>query len=227
MGLNKSIQKIYCRIYQFKKFEQVEQILGKARSAQFELITPEELPALAKMVSLGALTNENKGLKLAQMRDQWVLFAQEPWFKKLEYARIMVRLGGAVSDPDAVIWTDDEVKQYNEQKRQMMATMGGLPGQEGGGKGQPGMPMNGQGSPPPDQNGTNPIAGPNHMPMPSQPPQGPGVGQMDFAGRPAAMKKSKTETGDARMRLSEKRAYSAICVGQNQSDQGGFNHGQS
>jgi hypothetical protein len=185
MGLNKAIQKMYCRIYQFKKFEQIEQILGKARAQNFELIAPEELPALAKMVSLGALTNENKGLKLAQMRDQWVLFAQEPWFKKLEYARIMVRLGGAVSDPDAVIWTDDEVKQYNEQKRQMMATMGGLPGQEGG-QDQPGMPMNGQGSPPPDQNGTNPIAGPNHMPMPSQPPQGPGVGQMDFAGRPAA-----------------------------------------
>lgn len=189
MGLNKAILKIYSRIYQFKKYEQIGEILGKARSQSFELIPPDELPAISKIVSLGALTNENKGLKLAQMRDFWVLAAQEPWFKKIEYARKMYRLMGTGSDPDEVIWTDQEVQQYNEMKRQMMSEMGGLPGagNPGGPGEQPGIPggMGPNGAPPTPNGSPNAIGGPN-PPQPALPPMGPGVGQMDFAGRPAA-----------------------------------------
>jgi hypothetical protein len=181
MGLNAVIEKIYARIYQYKGMDQVEKILGQKRASEFEWVPCEDMSEIASLVSLGALTNENKGVKLAQMRDFYVLFEKEPWVKKIEYARKMYRLMGTGSDPDEILWTDEEVKQFNEAKRQMLLGGGGMPGME-----PPQGPPDGLGSPP-----AGPIAGgapgpDGGLPRPSMPPQGPGASSMDAIGRPAA-----------------------------------------
>ncbi|HET9146139.1 MAG TPA: hypothetical protein VFN81_08640 [Sphingomicrobium sp.] len=192
VGLNAAIEKIYSRIYQFKSFDQIDAILGQARSKKFQLIQPEQLPEIASLISLGALTNENKGVKLAQMRDFWMLMMREPWFKKIEYARKMYRLMNIGSDPDEILWTDQEVAQYNDIKRQMLAASGGMPLPNAGnpgepnGPGNPGQPPSGLGSPP-----SGPIAGnvpgpTNGLPRPSMPAAGPGASSIDGIGRPAA-----------------------------------------
>lgn len=180
MGLNETVYKYYQRIYQFKKYDAVDMIIGPKAAEEFELIPPEELLKVAQMVSLGALTTMNKGVELAQRRDFYVLMQAEPFFKKLEYARDMARLMG-IQEPDTILWSDQEVAQFNEQKRAMIAEMGGLPGSGEGlpSQGQP----SGLGSTPPSPVSGG-IPGPtNGLPRPSIPPNGPGVNG-DVAGRP-------------------------------------------
>lgn len=185
VGLNAAIDKIYQRIYQYKSFEQIDVILGTERAKDFELIPPEKINEVASLVSLGALTNENKGVKLAQMRDFYVLFEKNEWMKKIEFARKMYRLMGTGSDPDEIIWTDEEVKQFNEMKRQMMSELGGEPGSPVGANPMD-TPPSGLGAPP-----TSPIAGnvpgpTDGMPRESMPARGPGAATIDGMGRPAA-----------------------------------------
>ena len=185
VGLNAAIDKIYQRIYQYKSFEQIDTILGAERAKDFELVPPEKINEVASLISLGALTNENKGLKLAQMRDFYVIFEKQEWLKKIEYARKMYRLMGTGTDPDEVLWTDEEIKQFNEMKRQMMSELGGAPGSPVG-ENPMGTPPSGLGAPP-----TSPVAGnepgpSDGLPRPSMEPRGPGAATIDGMGRPAA-----------------------------------------
>lgn len=177
MGLNETVFKYYQRIYQFKKYDAIDKIIGPIAAQEFELIPPDELAQIAQLVSLGALTTMNKGVELAQRRDFYMLMSQEPFFKKLEYARDMARLMG-INEPDTILWSDEEVAKFNEQKRAMLAEMGGLPGQ--------GTPPSGLGSPPPG----GPVAGNSPLPLdgmprPSEPPRGPGASPLDISGRAA------------------------------------------
>ena len=181
MGLNETVLKYYQRIYQFKKYDAIDQIIGPVAAKEFELIPPEELPKVAQLVSLGALTTMNKGVELAQRRDFYVLASNEPFFKKLEYLRDMARLMG-INEPDTILWSDQEMQSFNEAKRAMLGEMGGLPGEglppQGGGP-------SGLGSPPggPVSGG---VPGPTDgLPRPSLPPNGPGANGMDVAGRAA------------------------------------------
>lgn len=179
MGLNMAIEKIYQRIYQFKDYEQIKNILGEVRYQTFEMLEPSQLMEKAALVSLGALTTENKGIKLAQMRDFYVLASQEPFFKKLDYLRKMYRLMGTGSDPDEILWTDDEVKTFNDIKRKMIQGAGGL--DIGGDQPSP----SGLGTPT-----SGPVAGgqpgpTDGLPRPSLPAVGPGNAS-DVIGRPAA-----------------------------------------
>lgn len=178
VALKQITDRMYQRIYQFKSYEQIKKILGDVRAAKFELILPEDLDDIAKLVSLGSLTTQNKGVQLAQMRDYFALFAQEPFLKKIEYARKMYRLIGSGSDPDEVLMSDEELAIYNMQKRQMLGGMG-MPSEAG-----PQQPPNGMGMP-----GAGPIAGDtpppmDGMPRPSMPARGPGASPSDMAGMP-------------------------------------------
>jgi hypothetical protein len=172
-GLGDAWRKFYQRIYQFKGFEAAEQILGPERAAQFEFTAPEVLDSMAKLVPMGVTSMENKGVQLAQMAEEFKMFGAFPWYKQVEAARKMVVQRGQ-ADPDGVIMSDDELKMFNEQRRQMMGM--GMPG------GEP--QMEGPQGPPP-----GPVAG--NVPLPSdgtaQPPmpaQGPGTSPMDLTGRP-------------------------------------------
>lgn len=183
MGLNEAVFKYYQRIYQFKKYDAIDQIIGPIAAKEFELIPPDELQKVAQLVSLGALTTMNKGVELAQRRDFFVLMQSEPFFKKLEYARDMARLMG-IQEPDTILWSDQEVQQFNEMKRQMIGEMGGLPGSGQGLPPQMGNEPSGAGS-----SSSGPVSGGNMppldgMPRPSTPPNGPGVNSMDVSGRP-------------------------------------------
>lgn len=182
-ALSKAIRKMYQRIYQYKSWEEAEKILGPDRAQAFNFTSPEDLDTMAKMVPLGVTTMENKGVKLAQMAEQFKMFAGEEWFKKVEFARRMVIVGGD-TDPDTYIMTDEEIKQLNEMKRQAYAEMeqiGGPPPQSG--------PT--PSSPPQDGPPSSPIAGdlggdPMGLPQPATPPRGPGASTIDGFGMPAA-----------------------------------------
>ncbi len=178
-GLAKAHQKMYQRIYQYKGWQEAEQTLGPARAGSFNFISPEDLEMIAKIVPLGVTTMENKGVKLAQMAEQYKMFSMEPWFKKVEHARAMVTLGGD-ADPDRYIMSDEELKVLNEMKRAAMGEMGGnvgMPGMQGMGAGGQEMGASGPiaGNTPPQMGG---------QPMPAQPAMGPGASSMDMTGRP-------------------------------------------
>lgn len=180
MGLNETVFKYYQRIYQFKKYDAIDQIIGPVAAKDFELIPPEELSKVAQLVSLGALTTMNKGVELAQRRDFFLMAQGKPFFKELEFLRDSARLMG-IQEPDTILWSDQEVQQFNEQKRAMIAEMGGLPGS---GEGLPS--PNGMGSPPPAGPVSGGIPGPNDgQPRPSMPPRGPGASSLDVTGRAA------------------------------------------
>lgn len=180
MGLNAALNKYWQRIYQFKSYEQIERILGKQRGKQYELITPEELCNISKIVSLGSLTNENKGLRLAQMREFFVLAQGKPYFKEIDFLRKMYRLIG--QDPDEVLFTDQELKQFNDMRRMMMTNsmFNGTPPEAGA------SPMTDDGMPMPN---AGPIAGDTPPPMdgmarPAMPARGPGASSIDGMGTP-------------------------------------------
>jgi hypothetical protein len=171
--LGDAVRKIYHRIYQFKGYDMVEKILGPERAQRFEFVAPEDLDKMAKLVPLGVTSMENKGVKLAQMAEQFKMFMGQPWFKPVEHARRMMVVGG--DDPDLSIMSDEELAQYNEAKRQMIAQAGVAPEQPG---------MQGPNGPPP-----GPIAGgppEGALPGSPEPPQGPGGSPIDVIGRPAA-----------------------------------------
>lgn len=175
-GLSNCWRKIYDRIYQFKAYESARKIIGDVRYQNFEYILPEMIDEVANLVPLGVLTMESKGVRLAQMRDYVKLWQGRPWLKEYNIARReWVEMGQ--SDPDTATFSEEEMKQYNELKRQLMGP--GMPGEGGP------MPGGGPGEP------ASPIAGDNPPPMggqprPSQPAMGPGASPIDLMGRPAA-----------------------------------------
>lgn len=175
-GLSKAYQKMYQRIYQYKGFKEATQILGPKRAETFEFIAPEMLDIMARMVPMGVTSLENKGIKLAQMAEEFKLFSGQPWYKPIEAARRMVIERGQ-SDPSSVILTDEELKTFNEQRRQLIG-QAGVPGQMGGGEQPADMPPG-----PIAGNVPGPTEG---MPRPAMPARGPGAATIDFTGRPAA-----------------------------------------
>lgn len=117
MGLSQAVRKMYQRIYQFKSMEDVSQALGEERMQTFQFVSPEELDMKAKIVPMGVTSMENKNAKLIQMRDEYMLWKDEPWFKKVEHARKMKEIAG--DRPDETIFTDEELQQYMQAQQQM------------------------------------------------------------------------------------------------------------
>jgi hypothetical protein len=178
-GLAKAYRKMYQRIYQFKGWKEAEEILGPERGKDFQFVAPEDLDIMAKIVPLGVTTMENKGVKLAQMAEEYKMFHGQPWFKSVEHARRMKVVGG--DDPDSSIMTDEEIQQLNEMRRAAFEEMGAIggPRPSGGGPGGPSMP-------PPGPIAGN-VPGPSDgMPRPAMPARGPGASPIDGMGRPAA-----------------------------------------
>jgi hypothetical protein len=182
-GLQDCFRKMYQRIYQFKSYEAVSNILGPENGEQFEFLPPEQLEQVSSLVPLGVMTMETKGVKLAQMGEWAKMFAGQPWAKMYELARRMwIEMG--YSDPDTVTFSDQEMQSFNDFRRQM--AVDGLQGPPGGGlppggpTGAPGMSPNGPSRPiagnvPPPREG---------MPMPAMPARGPGAASIDMAGMP-------------------------------------------
>jgi hypothetical protein len=168
-GLVEMMRKFYQRIYQFKGYKEIEEILGPLGSKDFELIPPEVMDKVAKISPQGVMTMENKGIKLAQMDQFAKQWAGEPWFKKWEMAR-REWLEMGLPDPDSVIFSMEEMKAFNDFRKQAMGQ--GLP-LGGGGSGGP--PPTGPSSP-----NMGPMA-PQGMPMP---PNGPGAKPGDMSGMP-------------------------------------------
>lgn len=194
MGLVPAMQKFYQRIYQFKDIKDVQEILGGERGSQFQWISPEDLEKMAKLVPLGVMSMENKGVKLAQMAQFQQQWQGQVWFKALEFARKeWVEMGNP--EPDAVIFSDEEMKQYNQFK-QMAMGQPGMPGQppQPGNPGQPqglvgpnGQPVqSGQrGNVPGGMPVSGNVPGPsNGMPRPAFPARGPGASAHDLHGMP-------------------------------------------
>lgn len=167
-GLGKAYRKNYHRIYQYKGWKEAEQVIGPERAQSFEFIAPEDLDVMAKLVPLGVTTMENKGVKLAQMAEEYKMFSGKPWFKEVEHARRMKVVGG--DDPDLSIMTEEEIKQLNEMRRAAFEQMGNIGGPMPEGS------LNGGPSGPP--------TGPMNGAMPPEPAAGPGSSPMDLTGRP-------------------------------------------
>ncbi len=169
-GLSDTMKKFYQRIYQFKSYKEIDEILGPEQSKDFELIPPEVLEKVAKLATTGVLSMENKGVKLAQMErftQQWM---NEPWFKKYDMARQeLIEMGFPV--PDKFVFSEEEMAQFNAFKKQMLGQGMGMP--------PPGGPPMGGGSSPISG---NPQAG--GMPLPAQPAVGPGSLPSDMSGMP-------------------------------------------
>ncbi len=174
-GFGKAVRKYYQRIYQYKEWKAAEEVLGQKRASTFKFVSPEELDTIAKLVPLGVTTMENKGVKLAQMAEQYKMFMGQPWFKAVDFARRMVVTGGD-SDPDQYIMSDEEIKILNQMKRQLIGQTGmgpDLPGNDMGGGMSPQSPIAGN------------VPGPTQgQPMPAMPPRGPGASPIDAQGMP-------------------------------------------
>ncbi len=195
-GLSNAMRKFYQRIYQFKELQDIADILGPDRMQGFQLILPEQLEKMAKLVPLGVMSFENQGVKLAQLAQFTQQWQMQPWFKGLEVARAELQ-EMKVGEPDKYVFSDEEMQQYNQQK-QMMINQAGQPGQ--GLLGPNGQPMPGQGPQMPQggpQTGNQagvpggmPTAGnvpPGPLygqPRPAIPARGPGASLMDMHGRP-------------------------------------------
>jgi hypothetical protein len=174
-GLGRAYKKMYHRIYQYKDWKEAEVILGEERAANFEFVAPEDLDKMAKLVPLGVTTMENKGVKLAQMAEQFKMFMGQEWFKAVDFARRMVVTGGD-NDPDMYIMSEEEMQQLNDMKRKLMAE--GMQ-MAGGGMGSP--PDMGMTSSPVAGNVPGPTDG---QPRPAMPPRGPGASPIDSMGMP-------------------------------------------
>lgn len=195
MGLIPAMKKFYQRIYQFKTYDDISMTLGPDRGARFQFISPEELDKIAKLVPLGVMTMENKGVKLAQMNQFAMMWKDQVWFKALDFARKMAVTGGD-PEPDQYLFSDEEIGKYNQMKMQAASMMPGgappgMPGQppQGGGL----LGPNGQPAPQTGQGGNVPggmpvsgnVPGPTHgMPRPAMPARGPGASQFDLHGGP-------------------------------------------
>lgn len=194
MGLSPAMKKFYQRIYQFKTYEDAAEILGPERAKTFQFLAPEDLEKVAKLVPLGTMTMENKGVELAQMNQFAMLWGQDPFFKRLEFARKMA-VKSSFPEPDAILFSDDEMKQYSQMKQMMITAASQNPmAQQSSGLVNPqGQPMPSSGGPQSGQGGNVPggqpvagnVPGPTHgMPRPAMPARGPGVSKMDLNGRP-------------------------------------------
>lgn len=195
-GLGEAYKKFYQRIYQYKSYDDLIPILGPDKAQTFDFLAPEDLDTYAKLVPLGVLTQESKGVKLAQLEAFNQQFAGQWWYKQTDLARKEVNEMG-YPNTDQFIFSDEEIQQYNEAKQQMEGlTMPGGP-MEGGSPTQPppGMPSGGGGMPPqgggpPQQGGGQPIAGnsPGRNQFlgarPPLPANGPGGAPSDATGRP-------------------------------------------
>lgn len=200
-GLIPAMKKFYQRIYQFKDFKDAQEILGPGRAQTFQFLAPEDLEKMAKLVAVGVLTMENKGTELAQLNQYSMLWGQDPFFKRLEMARKMAVKSG-IPEPDSILFSDEEMKQYNQIHQMMLtAASGGTPGtpqvpQSSGNPGQGGL-LNAQGSPMQGPQtgsrgnvpGGQPVAGNTPgplygMPRPALPARGPGASPIDLHGRP-------------------------------------------
>jgi len=175
-GLKDLYRKTYQQVYQYKSFESISKILGKEEAAKFQYLLPEELDNVANLVPLGVMTLESKGVKLGQMEGYAKLWMNEPWLKKYDLARKMwLEMGN--SDPDGVIFSEEELQQFNEFRKKMMQSFPGLPG---GAPGQGQGPQSGPGpGGPPGQPGAGnvpPSAGGGLPPLPGAGP-GPGSGK--------------------------------------------------
>lgn len=193
-GLVPAMQKFYQRIYQFKSYNDIATILGPERGQVFQFISPEELDQIAKLVPLGTMTMENKGVKLAQMNQFALMWKDQIWFKALEFARKMAVTGGD-PEPDQYLFSDQEMQQFNQAKMQAAMMGGMLPGAPGssqpgvlGPNGQPAQqpPKTGQGAGVPggipvSGNVPGPSAG---MPRPAAQARGPGASPFDMQGTP-------------------------------------------
>lgn len=193
-GLSDSYRKLYQRIYQYKSYEDVASIIGPEKAAKFEFIPPEQLDQFAKVVPLGVLTTESKGVKLAQLEAFNQQFQGQWWFKQIEVARKECNEMG-YPNTDQFIFSDEEVDQYNEMRKQLIAedpmAGGSMGGPEGG---MPGAPMGGPPAGGPPGRGApgkrQPIAGDVPRPSsefgarPSMPARGPGAAPIDQTGRP-------------------------------------------
>lgn len=176
-GLGSAFKKFYQRIYQFKGIDEIMQILGPKRAAKFKFNSPEELEMKARINANGVTSTENKGVRLAQMAEEFKMFQAFPWFKQVEAARRMVIERGE-ADPDTVIFSDEELKQFNQVKQELIKSSGapgaiGLPNQPTPPPGGPQSPIAGE-NPGPQQG----------MPEVAQTAQGPGSAPVDLAGRP-------------------------------------------
>lgn len=200
VGLVPAMKKFYQRIYQFKSYEDISTILGPERGKMFQFISPEELDMIAKLVPLGTMTMENKGVKLAQMTQFATMWKDQVWFKALEFARKMAITAGD-PEPDQYLFSDQEMQQYNQMKMQaaMFDPMSeGQPGMPPSATGQPiqgvlgpngqpaRTPQSGQaGNVPGGMNVSGNVPGPSHgMPRPAQQARGPGASPFDSHGTP-------------------------------------------
>jgi hypothetical protein len=183
LGIADIYKKMYQRVYQFKSYESVANVLGQERAQKFEFLPPEQLEMAASLVPLGVMTMETKGVKLAQMGEWVKLFGSQPWAKLYEIARRMwIEMG--YSDPDIVTFSEEEMDQFNQFKRQLLSEM--PPGM--GTNGSPGGPAAGGTAPAPGS-APSPIAGntpgpTDGMPRPPMPARGPGASSIDLSGRP-------------------------------------------
>jgi len=184
-SLQKGMKKFYQRIYQFKNYQEIMDILGPTQSMEtdpqtgakrpFELIAPELLEKVAKLVPLGIMTMENKGIKIAQMNQFTEAWMGQPFFKALEMARKQwIEMG--FPEPDSILFSDEEMKAFNDFKKQMLGNGSPLPAP--GNPGGPQTPTQGPQSPfaggtPPPQNG---------MVRPAMPQNGPGISPIDVSG---------------------------------------------
>ncbi len=182
MGLVPAMKKFYQRIYQFKDLKEAQETLGGIRGQQFQFLSPEDLDKIAKMVPLGVMTMENKGVKLAQMAQFAQQWNGQVWFKALEFARKeWVEMGNP--EPDSVLFSDEEMAKVNQLKQAAaMSMMGPVPGEGGMG----GMPQTGQGGGVP---GGMPVSGnvpgpSNGLPRVAAPARGPGASHFDGQGMP-------------------------------------------
>jgi hypothetical protein len=182
-GLSACFRKVYQRIYQFKSYQSAESILGPTRGPQFEYIVPEKMEQIANLVPLGVMTMESKGVKLAQMTEYAKTWAGRPWLKEYDLAkRMWIEMG--YSDPDSVIFSDEEMKAFNDFRRQAIGEMGGMGAP--GGEPPMGGPSGGPNTPPPGPIAGNTPPPMGGLPMPAMPAQGPGASPIDMMGRPAA-----------------------------------------
>lgn len=200
MGVMPAMRKFYQRIYQFKNIKDIADILGPDRMQSFTFLAPEELDKVAKLVPIGVLDFQNKGVKLAQMNQFAQLWIQFPFFKKLEFARKMwVEQGN--QEPDTVLFSDEEMKQFNQMNRLMMSHAGtpppagmapgaGAPPPQNGLLGPNGQPIQGpqtgnRANVPGGMPVSGNVPGPTYgMPRPALPARGPGASPFDAHGTP-------------------------------------------
>ena len=186
MGLIPAMKKFYQRIYQFKDIKDVQEILGGVRGQQFQWVSPEDLDKFAKLVPLGVMTMENKGVKLAQMAQFAQQWNGQVWFKALEFARKeYVEMGN--QEPDQVLFSDEEMGQYNQMKQAMFQEMPGMSNGPQGILGPNGQPVQS------GQSGNSPTGMPvagnvpqpnNGVKRPAMAARGPGASAMDLTGAP-------------------------------------------